>query len=266
MPFAPSAQPKPAAAKPPPRAQWVAAPGKPAATAALPVRAPTAGWGYDVSWPQCDGALPPVPFDTAVVGATDGRPFTHNPCLRAEAEWARGARFQHGNVQLYINLELDGSPTGPRPCADNDHPCRAYNYGARSVDDAVAYASSAGISPSAWWLDVEIGNNWSDTNIDWNAAVVQGAIDELRSKGFAPGVYSSADQWEPIVGGFRPKANTWLAVVGSQATAPGFCTASLTDGPVLMVQYDDHGFDSDFACPTGVADLITIPDPVRNAR
>ena len=54
--------------------------------------------GQDVSWPQCSsrqgGYGLPMPSASApfvVVGLTDGRAFTANPCVASQAAWARRA-------------------------------------------------------------------------------------------------------------------------------------------------------------------------------
>src|SRR3954464_12886607 len=38
-------------------------------------------WGDEVSWPQCNGGIPPLAPGFAVVGVNGGRPFTDTPCL-----------------------------------------------------------------------------------------------------------------------------------------------------------------------------------------
>jgi hypothetical protein len=215
--------------------------------------APASGWGNDVSWPQCGGSLP-GPHDVGVIGVTDGRPFTTNPCLASEYAWARASKMA-GGAQLYLNLEIGGSSDGPHKCAADDHQCRAYDYGWLSVTDAMSRASGQGVSSTFWWLDVEIGNRWSD-NVDINQPTVQGAIDAVHSRNLDVGIYSSADQWALIVpDAYQPGVPTWLAVVGDQTIAPRLCARkfSLTGGPVYMVQYDDHVFDWDHVCASGSA-------------
>lgn len=214
---------------------------------------PSGGWGNDISWPQCDGAYPGA-HDIGTVGVTGGRPFTTNPCLGSQFGWAKASKYA-GGAQGYINLEIDGTSVGPHHCAGDDHPCRAYDYGYLSGVDAMVHATEQGVRPDFWWLDVEVGNYWSDAHLDWNANVVQGGIDAITTRGRAVGIYSSADQWAQIIGeGYRPNVATWLAVVGDSGMAPSLCSQqySLTSGPVLMVQYDDHGFDSDYICGAGV--------------
>ena len=213
------------------------------------------GWGNDISWPQCGGAYPSGPHDLGVVGVTGGRPFTSNPCLAAEFAWARKSRMP-GGAQLYVNLEIDGTSTGPHHCGAEDHGCRAYDYGVATVLDAIGRSQAAGVNAGFWWLDVELGNYWSDTNPEWNQATVQGAIDAARSRGVDVGIYSSVNQWSQIVPPtYRPGVPTWLAVVGDSGMAPSLCGAlhSLTGGPVYMVQYDDQEFDKDHVCPAGAA-------------
>jgi hypothetical protein len=234
---------------PPPKARPAAATNPP------PAFVPRAGWGKDISWPQCDGPYPEGPHDIGVVGVTGGRPFTTNPCLSSQFGWAQASQMP-GGAQVYVNLEIDGTSDGPHHCPLEDHPCRAYDYGYQSVTDAMGRAYQAGVSAAFWWLDVEVGNYWSDEHPDWNAATVQGGIDALRARGYEVGIYSSAEQWAQIVPDwFRPGVPTWLAVVGDPGMAPGLCAPehSLTGGPVHLVQYDDHVFDSDHVCAAGAA-------------
>ena len=213
---------------------------------------PPNGWGSDISWPQCGGGYPGTQ-NVRVVGVTGGRPFSGNPCLGNEWGWARGASFA-GGAQAYLNLEIDGTSTGPHRCGADDHVCRAYDYGYISALEAMARAGGQGIRPDFWWLDVEVGNYWSDVDPGLNARTVQGAIDAFLQRGYPVGIYSSVDQWAQIMpDSYHPGIPTWLAVVGDAASVGSLCSPShsLTGGPVLMVQYDDHFFDWDFVCPAG---------------
>lgn len=213
-----------------------------------------AGWGNDISWPQCGGSVPGQ-HDVGVIGVTGGRPFTTNPCLADQYGWSRASQMA-GGAQVYINLEIGGTTTGPHGCGPDDHLCRAYDYGWQSVTDAMGRASGQGVSSTFWWLDVEVGNNWSSDHLDWNSRAVQGAIDAVHSRNLDVGIYSSVDQWAQILpDAFKPGVPTWLAVVGDQQVAPGLCSRrnSLTGGPVYMVQYDDHVFDWDHVCAAGSA-------------
>jgi hypothetical protein len=229
--------------------------------AAKPVRnAP--GWGYDISWPQCSKGYPQGTFDFATIGVTGGRPYTGNPCLADEVSWATAA--QSGvPPHVYVNLDLDGAATGRRDCQPDDHPCRAFNHGVNTAADAVSYATSQGVRATYWWLDVELGNLWSDVNLDWNAAVVAGAIDEMQRRGVRVGIYSTSLQWRLITGDYRPAVPSWPAVYGDQAAAPASCdpASAFTAGPVLMVQYSGTGFDRDYVCPAGSQAFVEAMAP-----
>src|SRR5215210_4115143 len=60
--------------------------------------------GHDISWPQCGR---PFPADSAfgIVGVNGGKPYTYNPCLAAEYQWAAGSGLPPG---LYINTSNPG--------------------------------------------------------------------------------------------------------------------------------------------------------------
>ncbi|HJP70436.1 MAG TPA: hypothetical protein VJ975_01815 [Candidatus Limnocylindria bacterium] len=230
--------------------------------------------GYDISFPQCGGRFPSEPA-FAIVGVTGGRAFTDNPCLGAGAgasqlEWAGP------DAGLYLNTGNPGPelskapwPSGqlvPAFC-DPEQPesaeC-AYDYGWNAAAHAYQAAIDAYVSlgwaeagaeatPVAnwWWLDVEIGNSWSDET-ELNVASIQGSIDYLETREVAGiGIYSVGPMWEAITGGtdaFVDHPN-WVAgattINGARRTCIG---AGFSGGPVLLTQYTHDGFDANHRC------------------
>ena len=214
---------------------------------------PPAATGYDISWPQCAGALPSAPYAFDVVGVTNGRAFTHNPCLSPEQVWG-----QTGLLSLYINVNAPPTDdphaaSGPAgTCAGGDTGCRAYNYGYNSAADAFTYAGTQGAHAATWWLDVETANTWDGNQFN-NARTIQGALDALGGSGVQVGIYSTPHQFGIIAGSFRPGVPVWVATGADFATAVAFCDPShgFGGGRIFLTQYGDTtGFDRDFACPT----------------
>src|SRR6478672_1536896 len=82
-------------------------------------------YGNDISWPQCGGAFP-TKAGFGIIGVNGGRPFTQNPCLAAEWQWASTAK---GAPAYYMNLSNPGTsdPSG---------------YGASAAAYALNYASA----------------------------------------------------------------------------------------------------------------------------
>ena len=215
--------------------------------------------GYDVSWPQCGGQLPSNPT-FAVVGVTDGLPYSANPCLAAEYSWGLSA----GRApDLYMNLADPGKRSvhwnhgGPKPCsgASNDAGC-AYDYGWQAA--AAAWSVAAGDSPAAsrWWVDVETANTWT-RNTAVNAADIQGVVDSLARLGArATGAYSTGYQWGQITGGATLAAASagtpadWLAGASSSSQATSWCTGQpgFSGGRISVVQYPAGSFDGDVTC------------------
>jgi hypothetical protein len=205
--------------------------------------------GSDISWPQCGGTYPSTPA-FGVVGVTDGRPYTANPCLAAESRWAAAS----GTVEFYMNTANPGVAA-----AD------AYTYGFNAARDAYAYATSqvsAGRGHQ-WWLDVETGNTWSDDQ-GVNTTVIAASLAYFRTQGVTVGIYSTAYQWGVITGGARiPSVPNWVPGARSAAAAPSFCSPgrSFSGGPVVMTQYTTR-FDYDFLCPgVSLPRLPPVPPP-----
>jgi hypothetical protein len=214
--------------------------------------------GYDVSYPQCNSRMPRG-ADFAVVGVTNGLPWSANPCLKTQFAWAESLS---GPAAYYTNTANPGpiSPywnrPGPRTCADpkskTDTGC-SYNYGWNAAEQAynvAVAATSAGDAQSHfWWLDVETMNSWNGSTAA-NTATVYGYHDYLKSRGVPGiGVYSTGYQWGVITGGAKlAGAPSWVATGASAKSASKYCKAGFTGEAVWLVQYPSKGYDANYVC------------------
>ena len=252
----------------------VSAPSASAATA-------TAGsTGHDVSYPQCGSALP-TNGSFGIIGVTNGRAYTVNPCLSTQWQWASA---QTASPALYTN-PANPAPTSsyywpasgssdPALCIDatsTTDPGCAYDYGWHAAGDALSKATAAAPSAASapWWLDVEIGNTYNGDGTS-NAADLQGMIDYLRGHGVpSVGFYSTGYQWGVITGGWTTSSDAtyrsawsreftptypmssgpvWIAGASSLSGAQANCSTSFTGGTTTLAQYPDGSFDGDLAC------------------
>ena len=239
---------------------------------AKPAPKPTTPATYDVSYPQCGGALPSG-ADGGIVGVNGGRVYTANPCLTSE--WAWATKAAPNPPALYANTGDPGPavstkwPTGqtsPQACSATDPNSTAcsYDYGWNAAKDSYADAVASGTAGAgaAWWLDVETGNSWETLESQYgqtaaakaaDTASLQGAAAALHDSGLASvGFYSTSYQWGQITGGtgatFAGNA-AWVAGVGSLATAQANCTTtSFTGGRIQLTQYAKNGYDADNRC------------------
>jgi hypothetical protein len=235
--------------------------------------------GYDISYPQCSGALPSnVLF--GIVGVNDGIVYSPNPCLGtgdgpSELAWAEQYDGTGGAI-LYANTADPGpglsshwpsGQTSPEYCDPSlpDSLACSYDYGwnaaANSYADAVdAYIQIGELGatatqtpqPNQWWLDVESANSW-ETNVANNIADLQGAIAYLQSQGVSSlGIYSNASSWQSITGGDSvdfAQYLYWQPGSRRETTAQSYCgTTGVTGGAVTYSQYSSGGFDADVRC------------------
>jgi hypothetical protein len=211
-------------------------------------------YGYDISRWQYPN-YPPPPHEIGIVQAAAGSGATlyPNPYLPSEALWA-GA-----GLNLYIFLDYATASSSADPACQSLESPGACNYGFDTAVASYDYAQSTGTNTAvAWWLDVEpdSASPWSG-DLAANAAVVQGAIQGLQSKGVnSVGIYSQQSHWSGIVGSYSPENPEWVANWGSNSppfNPSQYCSGwNFGSGPVTMVQYTDgantNGFDSDYAC------------------
>ncbi|GAA1168614.1 hypothetical protein GCM10009608_01410 [Pseudonocardia alaniniphila] len=244
---------------------------------------PSGDMGHDVSHPQCGVALPTDDGSFGIVGINEGRPFTTNPCISAQYQWAKGTPYGAGVYLNTSNPAPGGAGYWPRSgsqdpvlCIDarstTDAGC-TYDYGWHAAANALsaAMAVDRGMTQHTWWLDVEIENRWGGNGMS-NTAMVQGMNDYLRSHGVAEvGLYSTGYQWRKITGGYtastaanyrtawKPQftpmysldnAPLWLATYTDSNAAKTMCTTSFTGAKTRLVQYgeDEGGFDTNLVC------------------
>lgn len=243
-----------------------------AASAALGARAAGGATGYDISWPECGGPMPPASA-IAVVGADGGHPFSQNPCFQQEVAWAATAntRAQYMVLDSPIGFTsphvLEYAYHGPAgDCTAAEYACQSFNWGYNAAYFAVQSASAGRATSDTWWLDVELP---TATSIDppgaqcytpnfWvcdqtmNSIVVAAAELALRAQGKDVGVYSTQKQWGAITGGLPLGGPIWIA--GYDHPASTYCDAAnarqywFAAGRPAMVQSLPATFDPDTAC------------------
>jgi hypothetical protein len=230
--------------------------------------------GNDVSYPQC-GITLPTGQAFGIVAVNDGLANTTNPCLDAEIAWAdtsTGAARQP-RASLYVNTADPGSHgvtdwpqtnydpfNGERiadpygSCTGGNNQACAWQYG---WDLADLDAQTRGVqSPGSylWWLDVETINSWQSSAQE-NRADLEGMASYFRHIGAGVGIYSTAKQWDPIVGAVPTSSPLyrlpdWIPGAKTLSQAKKNCRAApLTSGGAITVtQWKTSPTSSDLSC------------------
>lgn len=245
--------------------------------------------GYDISFPQCGKRLPSGQA-FGIVGVNGGNAATTNPCLADQLKWANkstGGTAQP-NIQLYVNTANPGEvisevktwPTNntdktgfttanPHGMCDgtNSLAC-SWQYGwnravEANIDRFAPAAKTAGISQLAssytWWLDVETMNTWQVSSADAlarNTATLEAMTAYFTSKGAHVGLYSTAYQWNEIVGSTVSSTSNlnglpnWRPSGASLANAKANCNVPplTTGGYISLTQYVQKNLDKNHSC------------------
>jgi len=228
--------------------------------------------GNDISYPQCGGRLPSGQA-FGIVGVNGGLANTNNPCFTTQLAWAQTSTglASQPKAALYVNTANPGHASTVWPtsniadgqvianpygtCDGSEGAACAYVYGwTRAYEDATIRSVPA---PAAfkWWLDVETANSWSSTDLNANAASLEGMTEYFTSIGAKVGLYSTSYQWGMIVGALPAASNlngleSWipgaLSIKGAQSNCKN---APLTvGGRVSVTQYVSKRLDYDVAC------------------
>lgn len=208
---------------------------------------PAGSVGYAISWPQCGDAYPDEPFAFGIVGVTDGRAFTRNPCFADEYRWARRGESR---PSIYMNLNYLGSAHDFEDWwACDDAACRAYRYGWVAAHDAYTCASSFHAVAPVWWLDVQIASDWSGDPA-LNVGAIRGAAEYLKAEGIRVGVSSTSFQWATVAGDTRHNMPVWDASATDVEEAAAFCVEGkdFGGGNTEQIAYVADGFEVVLAC------------------
>ncbi len=212
----------------------------------LPVGLGVMGW--DISWPQCPNSeVPSGQVAFAIVGVSDGRPYTENDCFLQQFSWA--VANSQSTPQIYMNIAgLPDGWTSPS-CDTTDLPCQAYYYGKGAAVYAVASAMKYDANAPMFWLDVETANHWSSDQF-LNERAVKGAVEYLQATGHTVGIYSTPRVWGLLMGSYMPGLPVWTAGADDLQVAPDRCSAGYAfgGGPVIMVQYVSEHLDANYSC------------------
>jgi len=199
--------------------------------------------GYDISSPQCKRTYPTASVGFAIIGLNYGRPFTKNPCVASEVDWAR----THPGYAIYINMADPGSGSATR-------------YGKRIADDTLARLRKLGVPSNVpVWLDVETNNTW--TQADRSVQVIVETMTVLARAGHPVGIYSVPVHWFEITMNASVKVPTWLALGPYSTTDNGVRDAKIAcknssfgDQIPSIVQFvtTTHGraLDHNYMCAT----------------
>lgn len=222
--------------------------------------------GQDISWPQCPpnvgirdlkGLSQPMPYEDIrflIIGLTNGRSFTRNPCLKMHLDWARRhhvwtaayafTTFPH---DWQVRRLGDTGPYNGRRWLG-----RVQNTAWKTAIFNIRTMREHDFRSPHIWIDVEASSSrpWTG-NKQWNRAVLDAWIKAYRDSGHTVGIYSSRYIWQGIMGQHRMGLPEWrTAGPASPRAALARCRErSFQGGHGILAQWWDNRRDYDRMCP-----------------
>jgi len=257
----------------------------PVPTPAGPVDGVAAGVrGADISWPNCPKGMGvpgrrtqglPLPTSRAqffVIGLTNGRAFTRNPCLTGHlaAARARGVAASAYTMLSYPNAAERAAHGGSGPFGTATYADRIANVGYAQAAFALDTMAAAQFPSPFVWIDVEprAERRWSRTPAN-NQALIRGALRAADDRGIGSGIYTYALAWRQITAGMTLDVPLWApghsrarTFAGKMRQTIDSCSrVSFTGGPLVMTQWVWRNRDHNVTCPA--IESITAPLWVR---
>lgn len=245
--------------------------GSDAATSGLgsarrtPTRAGKYG-GRDISWPQCPsnvgipdlrGLEQPMPdpwVRFVIIGLTNGRAFTPNPCIDRHVRWVKQHKVW-ASAYAFAAYPSDSQlrryrASGPFSARRFDGKLSNAGYAAARFN--LRTLRRSGLQTPHIWLDVEPSSSrpWSGRP-DWNRAVLRGWVRAYRDAGYSTGVYSTPFLWRDIMGDKKLGLPEWrTAGPRSKGEAREKCgSESIQGGRAYVAQWYDSKRDYNLMCP-----------------
>ena len=247
---------------------------------AAPATVPPGARGADLSWPNCPKGMGvpgrrtqglPLPWASAqfwIIGLTNGRAFTRNPCLGAQIAAARerGVRAAAYTMLSYPNAAERRRYGWTGPFGIATYADRIANVGYAQAAYALDTLAAAGLDAPLVWIDVEPRRErrWSRTVAN-NQALITGALRAAADRGIGSGIYTYARAWGQITGGMQLDVPLWApghsrarTFAGKQAQTLASCErVSFTGGPLVLAQWVWRNRDHNITCPA--IGSVTVP-------
>lgn len=222
--------------------------------------------GRDIGWPQCprnvgfrghNGLGQPMPengVQFVIIGLTNGRAFTPNPCLDRHLRWVRNHHVQAA-AYAFAGFPTRGQLRRYRhrgPYAGNTRIGALANVGHATARYNIRTMQAHGFVTPHVWLDLEPSSSqpWSHRRA-WNRAVVRGWVRGYRDAGYTVGFYSTSRLWEGILGRMRLGLPEWRTAgpVSPREAAPMCHRDSIQGGHAVIAQWWTDHRDFDRLCP-----------------
>jgi hypothetical protein len=240
--------------------------------------------GGDISWPNCPTGMgvpgrrtQGLPLPTAqahffVIGLTNGRAFTRNPCLAGHLDAARdrGVPVSAYTMLSYPNAAERAAHGTSGPFGSATYADRIANVGYAQAAFALDTMAAAQFPSPFVWIDVEprAERRWSRT-IANNQALIGGALRAASDRGVGSGIYTYALAWRQITGGMILDVPLWAPGHSRARTFAGKMRQTIdscsrigfTGGPLVMAQWVWRNRDHDVTCPA--IETVTTPLWVR---
>jgi hypothetical protein len=190
-----------------------------------------------------------------IVGLTNGRAFTPNPCLDLHLAWVRS---HHVYASAYAFATYPTRAQLRRYRHSGPYDGHRFLGALRNAGHAAArynirVMQRHGFTTPHVWLDLEPSSSrpWSGRRT-WNSAVVRGWVQAYREAGYGVGFYSTTSLWQHIVGGLRLGLPEWrTAGPASSRAALGRCgEPGFQGGPAVIAQWWTTRRDLDRLCPS----------------
>ena len=245
------------------------------ATAVPPAQAtavPAGVRGADISWPNCPTGMgvpgrrtKGLPLPTAkaqyiVIGLTNGRAFTRNPCLAQHLEVARTRDLPVSAYTMlsYPNAAERAAHGTSGPFGTATYPDRIANVGYAQAAFALDTMAAAGFPSPFVWIDVEprAERRWSRVVAN-NQALIRGALQAATDRGIGSGIYTYALAWRQITGGMILDVPLWAPGHSRARTFSGrmrqtvesCARVGFTGGPLVLTQWVWRNRDHNVTCP-----------------
>ncbi len=207
-----------------------------------------------------------------IIGLTNGRAFTANPCLSEQIAAARerGVLTAGYTMLSYPNRAERAAHGASGPFGTLTRADRLANVGYAQAAFALDVMDAAGLPSPFVWIDVEprAERPWSRKRAR-NKALLKGALQAGQDRGVGSGIYTYAGAWKSIMGRLQVDVPLWAPghsrgrsfSARRNQTRDSCSRAGFTGGPLVMTQWVWRNRDHNITCPA--IELISAPLWVR---